>query len=137
MVEHVYDRSNFKELHLKKETLIKINTDDSRDLAIQVIDILLKSSLSEITNNSIIEPLKQQRYNVMDVDGTTIVVVLSMQFNKPRVDKRGTERVERNREGSKPSIRKFNRTINEDSKPSIKQFNRTISEDSKPRVEKG
>lgn len=58
MVEHKYDRSNFKELHLKKETLIKINTDDSRDLAIQVIDILLKSSLSEITNNSIIEPLK-------------------------------------------------------------------------------
>ena len=58
MVEHVYDRSNFKGMKLKKETLIKINTDDSRDLAIQVIDILLKSSLSEITNNSIIEPLK-------------------------------------------------------------------------------
>ena len=58
MVEHVYDRSNFKGMNLKKETLIKINTDDSRDLAIQIIDILLKSSLSEITNNSIIEPLK-------------------------------------------------------------------------------
>lgn len=45
MKEHMFDSKNFKHLCTRSNNIIKINSDDSRELAIQVIDMLIKSCL--------------------------------------------------------------------------------------------
>lgn len=45
MKEHMLDSKDYKQLCTSSNNIIKINSDDSRELALQVIDILIKSCL--------------------------------------------------------------------------------------------